>query len=298
MKAHVLFATTILSAALVLGVSSCSQKTDTMTSNNARTITHPDGENPESGYDIRYTAADFVENINYARIALAQNNGDLAEKSILAARDLMGQMKYTTIDTHVIEGIESGRVVYSYDTDYRYHYFPIETGAMEIKKMSHGPLWAKADLAVTDADVVYLTVDLSGNTADKRLDAAEADIKTGHFKAADIQLAKLTDKVVSVDEITSDSLTKARDNILLAHNFVVAGNYTGARYALKHADAALDEMQKDETYETQRADIVKMRREVRHLQHIITTKDPTMAHKAIVKLDMWWAELKEWSKSE
>lgn len=298
MKICHLLVTTVLSAALVLGVSACSQKTDSMTSNNVRTITHPDTENPEVGYDIRYTAADFVGNINYARIALAKNNGALAEKSILAARDLMERMKYTTIDTQVIEGIESGRVVYSYDTDYRYHYFPIETGAMEIKKMSHGPVWAKADLAVTDADVVYLTVDLSDNTADKRLDAAETDIKTGHLRAADIQLAKLTNEVVSVDEITSDPLTKARDNILLAHNFVVAGNYNGGRYALKHADAALDEMQKDNAYEIQRTKIIKMRREVRELQHTISTQDPTMVHKAIMKLDTWWAELKEWSKSE
>lgn len=297
MKIRNLFVTSILSSTLLLTVSACSQKADTMTSNNASTITHPDGENIESGYDIRYTAADFVGDINYARIALAKDNGDLAEKNILAARDMMAQMKYITIDTHVIEGIESGRVVYSYDTDYRYHYFPIETGAMEIKKMSHGPLWAKADLAVTDADVVYLTVDLSNNTAE-RLDAAEADIKAEHLKEADIQLAKLTDEVVTVDESTSDPLTKARDNILLTRNFVTAGNYTGARYALKHADAALDEMQKDDTYEIQRTQIVKMRREVRHLQHIISKDDPTMAHKALVKLDTWWAELKGWSKSE
>ena len=91
---------------------------------------------------------------------------------------------------------------------------------------------------------------------------------------------------------------KARDNILLTRDFIANGNYAGARYALKHADDALDEMQKDDTYAIHRDEIASMRKDVRHLQHVIAKKDPTMMHKAGAKLDKWWSELKDWSDSE
>jgi len=293
MKTRTLLITTILSTTVALGVTACSHRSDTMTSNNARTAGHTTDENS----DARDVAEDFVGHINYARIALAKNKGDRAERHIVEARNLMEQLQNTTVEESRIERIESGRVVYKYDTDYKYHYFPIATGPIEVKKMGHGPIWAKDDLAVTDADIVYLTVDLSGNKAAKRLDEAEADIKAGKLKAADVQLAKLTDEVVTIDEQTSVPVDKARDNIQLARNFVSAGNYTGARYALKHADYALDEMQKDDTYATHRTDIIAMRKDMKHLQIVITKKDPTMMQKADAKLDKWWLELKSWSNS-
>jgi len=295
MKHRTLLITTILSATLVLSIAACSNQSDSMTSQNAMTVGHPAAET--SGENARDVAEDFVGHINYARIALAKNKGDRAERHVAEARNLLAQLQNTTVEERHVERIESGRVVYDTDTDYKYHYFPITTGPLEVKKMGHGPVWAKNDLAVTDAEIVYLSVDLSGNNALKRLNEAEADIRTGHLKAADIQLATLTDEVVTVDEETPVPLDKARDNIQLARNFVSSGNYTGARYALKHADDALDAMQKDDSYETHHADIVTMRKDVKHLQIAIAKKDPTVAHKAVAKLDKWWSELKNWSNS-
>ena len=295
MKTRTLFITTILSAGLVLSIAACSNNADTITGHNAVTVNHPAADT--AGENARDVAEDFVGHINYARIALAKNKGNRAEQHVAEARNLLAQLQNTTVEERRVERIESGRVVYNTTNDYKYHYFPITTGPLEIKKMSHGPVWAKNDLAVTDADIVYLTVDLNGNNAAKRLNEAEADIKAGHLKAADNQLAQLTDEVVTVDEQTSVPLDKARDNIRLARNFVSSGNYTGARYALKHADDALDEMQNDNTYQTHRTAIITMRKEVKHLQVAIAAKDPGLAHKAVAKLDKWWSQLKDWSNS-
>jgi hypothetical protein len=208
----------------------------------------------------------------------------------------MDQMKALTIEQRKIANIESGRVVYSYDTDYKYHYFPIKTGEIEVKKMGHGPVWAKNDLAVTDAEVVTLTVDLSGYTADTRLDSAEADIKAGKLKAADAELAQLTDEVVTVDDTTPMPIDMARDNIVLTTNFIASGNYTGARYALKHADSALHEMQKDDTYSQHKADIAAMRRDIKYLQNELLKNHPTMTQKANAKLGKWWSQLRSWNR--
>ena len=298
MRTHALLITALLSSTILLGVTACSHKPDTLTSGKVRTDVYANDNMSGTDHTARDAAENFVGHINYARVALARNHGDRAEKHIVEARSDIDQMKAFTFEQRKIANIESGRVTYSYDTDYTYHYFPIKTGSIEVKKMGHGPIWAKNDLAVTDAEVVILTVDLSGSAADTRLDNAGADIKAGKLKAADVELAKLTDEVVTVDDTTPMPIDMARDNIVLTSNFIASGNYTGARYALKHADSALHEMQKDDTYSEHQADITAMRRNIKYLQNELTKKNPSMMQKADAKLGKWWSELKSWYSSD
>ena len=293
MHTRALFIATILSSTML--VTACSNKPDALTSGKVRTDTYA---NDGSSYEhvARDAAEDFIGHINYARVELAKNKGDRAEQHIVEARGDMDQMKALTIEQRKVTRMESGRIVYGYDLDYKYHYFPIKTGAIEVKKMGHGPIWAKNDLAVLDAKVVYLTVDLSNYTADTRLDNAEKDIKAGKLKAADVELAKLTNEVVTVDDSTPMPIDMARDNIVLTSNFIASENYTGARYALKHADSALREMQKDDTYSVHQANITAMRKDIHGLRSELTKKNPTLKKKTDTKLCKWWSDLRSWNR--
>ncbi len=296
MKTSTLLVTTILSTGLMLNGIPPSHATDSITASTVKTADNPVSNAAVT--DPRVAAASFVEHVNYARVALAMKNVDLARQHTTQARNMVMLIKGASVEQRRITKLESGRIVYQYDTEHKYHYFPIQTGPVQVKQMSDGPLWAKNDLAVTDADIVYLSLDLTGDDAETYLSAVETAIAAGDLKKADNQLAKLTDAVVMVDSKTSVPSDKARDNIALARNFIAGKNYDGARYALKHADEALDEMQEDNSNKARRADIAAMRKDMSDLQGHITKKDPTMIQQADSKLDKWWKELKNWSKGE
>jgi hypothetical protein len=219
----------------------------------------------------------------------------MARQHINQARNMATIIRGATVENRRITQLESGRIVYQYDTQYKYHYFPIQTGPVQVKQMDNGPLWAANDLAVSDADIVYLTLDLTSGKVDEYLYNAEKSIADGNLKDADSQLAQLTETVVVVESITSVPSDKAHDNIALARAFINGKNYDGASYALKHADDALDEMQRSDTYKTRRTEIISMRKDVSALQAHIAKKDPTMIQKAATKLDTWWKDLKDWS---
>jgi hypothetical protein len=57
--------------------------------------------------------------------------------------------------------------------------------------MSNGPIWARGDLAVTDADIVYLSLDLTGNKAQNYLTKATNAIAENELGEAENQLEKL-----------------------------------------------------------------------------------------------------------
>jgi len=247
--------------------------------------------------DPKIAAERFVEHINYARVALAMQNPQAAEDEIAHARRMMAIIRGEPSKTTLMH-IGSGRVVYEQDTDYKYHYYPIETGPVEIKKMSKGPFWAKKGLAVTDAEIVYLTLDLTTTKPDQHLNAADGAIKAGKLDDADRQLAELTEQVVSVEDAEAMPLDQARDNITLARDFIATNNYDGARYALGHADEALDDAENDKRFSTHRHDIHQLRHEVTQLERNVARNDPSALSKADAKMAQWWHELKSWAKTE
>lgn len=293
MKTRNLLITTILSTTLALGFTA-SYAADSITTGTVKEATAPI-TNAEMA-DPRVAAAGFVEHVNFARVALAMKNTELAKEHITQARNMAVMIKGTATEPRLIPEIESGRIVYKYETEYQYHYFPIQTGPVQVKTMDNGPVWATNDLAVTDADIVYLTLNITGDKVETHLVAAEKAIAANDLKSADKHLAELVEATVTVDNKTSMPSVKAHDNIALVRNFIAGKNYEGASYALKHADDALNEMQKDNNNKARLADITAMRKDVADLQTTITKKDPTMIQKANAKMDKWWKDLKNWSK--
>lgn len=293
MKTRTLLITTILSTTLALGITAYAA--DSITTGTVKTADNPITKAEIS--DPRVAATSFVEHVNFARVALAMKNTDLARQHITQAHNMVKVIKRAGLEHRLITEVESGRIVYKYDTAYKYHYFPIETGPVQVKTMDNGPIWATNDLAVTDADIVYLTLDLTDDKAEIHIREAEAAITANNLKLADEHLAQLTEAVVTVDSKVAMPNVKARDNIALARNFIAGKNYEGASYALKHADDALDEMSKDNNNKARRANIAEMRKDVSNLQEYIAKKDPNMIQKANAKMDKWWKDLTNWGKT-
>ncbi|MFZ4125142.1 MAG: YfdX family protein [Rickettsiales bacterium] len=294
MKNRNLLLSTILSTTIALGMTA-SYAADSITTGTIKTAASPITKAEMA--DPRVAATGFVEHVNFARVALAMKNADLAKQHITQARNMVTVIKSSAVEQRVVTNVESGRIVYKYDTEYKYHYFPIQTGPVEVKTMDNGPVWATNDLAVTDADIVYLTLDLTGDKAEAYLAKADAALTNNDLKLADDNLAQLTESVVTLDNKVAMPSVKAHDNIALARNFIAGKNYEGASYALKHADDALNEMQRDNNNKARLADIAAMRKDVSTLQDYIAKKDPNMIEKANAKMDEWWKDLNNWGKT-
>lgn len=294
MKKSSLLMTTALSTAFLFSVVVPAFAEDSITGKTVSTSNAPISS--EAVSDPRVAAQNFVAHINYARVALAMKNGDLAQRHVTQARNMIAVIMNGTMEQRRIAHVEAGRVVYEYNTIHKYNYFPVEAGQVEVKHVSDGPLWAKNDLAVSDAEIVTLSLDLTNDKAETYLTEAEADIKSGKLSDAQDKLGELTDAVVSVDDKIAMPIDKAHDNIGIAQNFIRGRNYDGARYALGHADDALDAMQKDDVYKNRRTEIIAMRKEVNDMRDVITKKDPTMLQKAGTNVNKWMTDLKSWAK--
>jgi hypothetical protein len=254
-----------------------------------------DAEGTEDG-NPELAAAHFVDHINYARVALAMHEYDVANAHISEAQDALALLRQANLESHKSVQVESGRVVYDYDTDQKNHYFPVSSEPVEVREMGKGPFWAKANtLAVTDAEIAYVTLDLNGSNAEKGLAKAKKALEQEYYTDADAALSKLIQQVVKVDAKDHMPQQVASDNIALARDFLSLNNYAGARFALKHADAALDTLERglEEGDRKDRAEA--MRKEVQTLRDEVAAGDPGLLTRADSSLKQWWRELKSWT---
>jgi hypothetical protein len=296
MASNKLLLTTILGTGLTLYTAQPLYAADSITSGTVNTATAPISNAAIA--DPRVAATSFVEHVNYARVALAMRNIPMAQQHITQAQSMITLIKGIAPEQRRIQSVQSGRIVYEYDTPHKYHYFPVQTGPVQVKKMDNGMIWSKNSLAVADADIVYLSLDLRGDQAETYLADAAAAITAKDFKGADSKLAALTEAVVTVDSKVTVPSDKARDNIALARNFIAGKNYDGARFALKHADEALNEMQTDDRFIGRRPMLTAMSKDISELQDYIGRNDPTMIEKADKKIDKWWNELSAWAEND
>ena len=246
--------------------------------------------------DARVAAQRFVEHVNYARVALGMKDAATARQHVVSAQNMLNVLEANTAENRKVSRVESGRVSYEHDKENN-HYYPVETGPIKLKKVSSGPIWAGSKgVAVTDAEIVYLTVDVNGGKPEKLLTEANAQIAKNDLTGAQDTLASLVNSVISVDTTAEAPLDKARDNMALARSFIAAKNFDGARFALKHADDALNTMANDDKYKSHHPDIAGMRKDVGAMQDDIERKDPTMLEKADATIETWWNQMKDWTQ--
>lgn len=285
--------TTILTGSLAFGGMAYAESNAAITSETVQTAARDTGRAIK---DPRLAAERFIEHVNYARVAIALKDSAMAKQHIAEAREMVAVLKNIKVEERRITKIQSGRIVYEYETNVKNHYFPIEkldAGPVEVKKVDNGPVWANAKgIAVTDAEMVYLSLDLSNDKAEKGLEDAWIELERNDASKAQYALEKMIGTIVSVDTTIDLPLDKAIDNIALTRSFIAAKNYDGARFSLKHADKALETLEKDARYSARKNAMTTYRKEVADLQNTLKSKDPTVFEKADITLDKWWVGIK------
>jgi len=191
--------------------------------------------------------------------------------------------------------VPTGRIVYDNQSQYTAQYYPVEAGTVTLKDVDTGPFWSRdKGIGIKDAEVVYLTVDLNKAQVDERLNEALDDISRNHLEAADNTLGNLIDGVMQTAAERPAPGIKARDNMELANHYLQAHQYDAARYPLRHAKTALEEMKDDDRYAAQRVKIREMLAQIDETEDTIARRDPNTMERAEQTVHQWWSNLQGW----
>ena len=243
----------------------------------------------------RLAAQDFISHVNEARQELALKQVDLARDKIISARHMLPIIMRATPVQRRLTRVEFGGGFYADDMSQRKSYFPIETQSLETLTRPSGPRWVKNTRSESNAVIIYITLNLSGGKAQTYLDQAEKDILAKKTKDAEVQLEKLSDLVIRIDD-SIPAVIQARDYITLADNYILAGNFFGARYSLEKAAAFLDDMRDKDIYRPHHADIVSLRKEIDDLEAAFAQLDADQIKTADIRLRKWQQQLTRWAE--
>lgn len=241
------------------------------------------------------SAASLVEHINLARMAIALKDKAEAQMHINEARKITSSFTGNVKS----ERVQAGRFTYEYNKDTEDYYYPIAGGMVERKDIATGPFWSdRKGIAVKNAEAAYVTLDINPDEITKHLNEAEQALNKDDFKEANDDLAALAKDAVNVENAQDLPLVKAQDNLALSRYFLRAKNYDGARYALKHAEDAIDKLDRDDAYNQYDRRISAMKSELKTLNATLEKRDPTALDKAEAKIGEWWTEMKQWTQEK
>lgn len=241
------------------------------------------------------SAASLVEHVNLARLAVALKDKAEAQKHIDEAQKVVSSL---TGETRT-ERVQAGRFTYEYNKASEDYYYPIAGGMVEQKEISTGPFWSdRKGVAVKNAQAAYVTLEIDPEDVNENLADAKEALTRDEFDKAGRELKDLVDDAVKVENAQSLPLVKAQDNLALTRYFIRAKNYDGARYSLKHAESAINDLDRDDAYNQYDQRIAAMKKDVTQLSATLDKRDPKALDRAEAKVSEWWTELKEWSKEK
>lgn len=242
----------------------------------------------------REAAQSFIDNINEARRELALKQADIAREKIVMARNLLPIIARVTPAQRRLTRVEFGGGLYANDLGQRESYSPIETTSLENLTRSEGPRWIQNTRKERDALIIYIRLDIEDGKAKTYLDDAEKYITANDFKAAELQLAEISDKVIKIDGTVPEAV-QVRDYLLLADNFITAGNFFGGRNALEKAKDFLTIMADEDTYKTYRPDIITLHEDVAGLQSAFAKLDAEQINSAKDNIKKWTQQVSAWA---
>lgn len=242
----------------------------------------------------REAVQSFIDNINEARKELAMKQPDIAKQKIIMARNLLPIIARVTPAQRRLTRVEFGGGLYANDLGQRESYSPIETTSLENLTRSQGPRWIQSTRKERDALIIYIRVDIEDDKAKAYLDNAEKHIIADDFKAAELELAEISDKVIKVDKTVPEAIL-VRDYLVLADNFITAGNFFGGRSALEKARDFLSLMAEEDTYKPYRPDIITLHEDVAGLQSAFAKMDAEQISSAKDNIKKWTKQVSAWA---
>jgi hypothetical protein len=242
----------------------------------------------------RMAAQDFIENINQARKELTMRQVDLARQNLLMAANLVPLILRATPAQRRLTRVEFGGGLYADDLDQRKSYSPIETHSLESLTRSSGPRWIKNTRSESDSKIIYITLDLTDGRAQAYLDQAGKNLAAGDIKAAQAQLAELSDRVIKIDDAVPAAV-QARDYMCLADNYMLVSNFFGTRDSLEKANEFLDKMKDDDIYKAHHSDIIALHENIKDLQAAFAKMDADQIKSAGSNLKKWQQQLAGWA---
>ncbi|MEJ0063901.1 MAG: hypothetical protein WDO70_12125 [Alphaproteobacteria bacterium] len=242
----------------------------------------------------------FMERVSDAQWALSTDNPALAQTHIAAAQTLAAGLKAITPPDQRIIKVNLGRSVYmptavSNPVIYQYRYLPNQTGYVEVTTVENTVL-VPTGHNFADVEAMNIRLDFSTDAPERYLQAAGAAIGEGDYAEAEQRLTELMENIVDNREQYDTALDKASNNIALARYFIIENNYAAARYALAHADKALENMQRDIHYKDKKDSILSIRMEIDQVQESIARADTSAPPIADSTMKRWWNNLHRWQR--
>jgi hypothetical protein len=244
-----------------------------------------------------FTAEQLLQNVSRAQLLIRLGDKGAADQHLQQAINQAMSLSNATVEQRSRTNVRTGIVSYLTGRNNNEYFVPLLESSEIVKSYATGPFWSdKKGLAVKDVRAVNVAITIDPKEAQSRLEKARDFLNRDKLEDASEELTKFQRSIAVEEKTVHLPLQQARDNLNLAQ-FMMQRNFPeGARYALKNADKALDEVKP--TTDERKQQVTTMRNEMKQLTDTLAKKDQTITEKALAQIKQWGDELSSWANEK
>lgn len=237
----------------------------------------------------------MMGHINLASVALSTGLPDAASEHIQKAGKLAAQLEREAPAVSTSRHFKYGKISYSEKAQTMNYYVPVFDDVFlvsDYKETLHA--FRNADLEVTDAGVVEVTLSADLRDVKKALAEAQAKIAAKQYVEAKRALGGVFKDAIREERIVDEPIWTVHDNLALAQNLIREQHYDAARFALQRARKGLEKLEQRNSDEKVKAEFKQMNDEVAKLDADLLSQDPTISERAEAIFSSWRRSMSSW----
>jgi len=238
----------------------------------------------------------LLQHVSRAQLMLHLGDKATADQHIHTALQIASSIENAPSEQRTHLNVHTGIIAYLTGTTKSEYMVPLLENTDIVKTYTTGPFWSeKKGLAVKDVTAVNVSITIDPSKATADLQKASDYLNKDKFADASSALSKFQRSIVVEEKSVHLPMQQASENLMLAEFMVQRNFFDGARFALKHADEALNNIKLSNN--DQKENVQSMRSEIKQLSQTLAKKDPTVTEKAMAQIKQWQDKLNSWSNA-
>lgn len=237
----------------------------------------------------------LLADINLAELALELGMKDKAKMELEDAHKVATKLAESTPVFRSTESLKLGKMSYKTEQERKVYYVPLYNDVFI--ERDYRPVFSsigKPRLEEDDVRVANVSVSINLKDVQSAISQAQSEINKDDLKSA-IQTLNKTMNATVISEVSMEAPSLAvYDNLALARNLSLHGNYQSARLALRTAKTELEKFQKEGSLTTGAAETVKLEKDIEKFQVELEAKDPSLLKRIENEISSWMNIVEKW----
>jgi hypothetical protein len=237
----------------------------------------------------------MMAHLSFAAQAMDLQMKAAARKNLEEAKHLCELIDKSKSDSTSKHEYNYGKTTYDVAGVEKNYYLPVFDEVFIDGRFQEKSIWRKNPKVIEkNVALVHSSLQVNMNDVESSIATAQKFTSASQFESASKALDGIFKNAFSSEEVVTNPVWTVWGNLVLAQEFMKAGQFKNVRFALKSAKSDLGKLEKQNLLTKDGEEAKGLEAELQGIEKALDSRDPSMMKKIHTKLHTWALKVKSW----